>query len=137
MPSDLSETPRPLSVLLVEDDALIGLLLSEMLTAIGHSVCPVAETEADAVLAAAIYHPDLMIVDARLGDGSGVAAMAEILLTGPVPHIFMSGNLTPVRRARPDAVLLQKPFDEAALQRAMSSALGAQTPRGHAQPGLD
>ena len=119
------EGPRPLSILLVEDDALIGMLLGEMLLDLGHTVCPVAATEAEAVIAAGLYHPDLMIVDAKLGEGSGVAAMAEILSTEFVPHIFMSGNLTPVRRQRPDAVLLQKPFDEAGLLRAMRSALAA------------
>ena len=122
------EGPGPLSILLVEDDALIGVLLGEMLMDLGHTVCPVAATEAEAVLAAGLYHPDLMIVDARLGEGSGVAAMTQILLTEFVPHIFMSGNLTQVRRQRPDAVFLQKPFDEAGLLRAMGNALAAPPP---------
>ncbi|MBC7637908.1 MAG: hypothetical protein H7251_20170 [Acetobacteraceae bacterium] len=71
-----------------------------------------------------------MIVDAKLGDGSGVAVMTEILQTRFVPHIFMSGNPALLRQQRPDAIFLQKPFDERALLLAMHNAL---TERGVTQ----
>ena len=66
-----------------------------------------------------------MIVDARLGDGSGVSAVEEILRTGFVPHLFVSGNISKVRALRPDAVVLQKPFGAAELTRAIQSTLDA------------
>ena len=129
----MESTPAPaarLTILLVEDDPLIGLLLGEMLASLGHTVCPLAETEAAALIAVSVHHPDLMIVDAKLGDGSGVAVMTEILQTRFVPHIFMSGNPGLLRQQRPDAIFLQKPFDERALLRAMHNAL---TERGVTQ----
>jgi CheY-like chemotaxis protein len=65
---------KALRVLLIEDNALIAVLLAEQLAEMGHDVCATAATEADAVTAASRYKPDLMIVDAGLGGGSGVSA---------------------------------------------------------------
>jgi DNA-binding response OmpR family regulator len=81
-----------LHVLVVEDDAVISMLLAEVLTGMGHDVCAIASTEADAVAAAVRYRPDLMIVEARLGDGSGVPAVEEMLRIGFVPHGFVTGD---------------------------------------------
>jgi len=114
-----------LRVLLVEDEAVIAVLLAEVLGGMGYEVCAIEATEADAVAAAARCRPDLMIVDARLGTGSGVAAVEEILRTGPVPHVFVSGDSSIVQALRPDAVVMQKPFREAGLARAIQQALGA------------
>jgi CheY-like chemotaxis protein len=114
-----------LRVLLVEDEAVIAMLLAEVLGGMGYEVCAVEATEADAVAAATRCRPDLMIVDARLGAGSGVSAVDKILLTGPVPHVFVSGDSSSVRALRPDAVVMQKPFREADLAHAIQCALGA------------
>ncbi len=40
---------KPLRILVVEDDALIAMVLGELLTAMGHEVCDTAATQADAV----------------------------------------------------------------------------------------
>jgi CheY-like chemotaxis protein len=116
---------QPLRVLIVEDDALIGVLLAELLRGMGHEVCDTARTEAAAVTAAERCAPDLMIVDARLGLGSGIAAVEEILRARPVPHFFVSGDADRVRVRRPDAVVLRKPFRKADLARAIALALAA------------
>jgi len=117
------EPRKALRILVAEDDSMIGMLLAGMLEGMGYDVCAIEATEADVVTAAAHHRPDLMIVDARLGDGSGVAAVDEILRTGFVPHLFMSGNISRVKALRPDAVVLQKPFGEAELTRAIQRAL--------------
>ena len=116
---------KALRILVVEDDALIGMLLAAVLLEMGHEVCAIEANEADAVAAAARCRPDLMIVDARLGDESGIAAVNEILCTGPVPHMFISGDPASVRLLRPDAVVVQKPFREPDLALAMQQVLGA------------
>ena len=112
-----------LRVLVVEDDAMIGELLAEMLEEMGHSVCSVAFTQADAVKAASRYRPDLIMADAALRQGSGVLAMDEILRTGFVMHFFMSGNVAKVRATRPNAAVLEKPFQEKQLKCAIDRAL--------------
>ncbi len=121
----MSESKKALRVLVVEDDAMIGMVLAGMLEEMGHDICAIEATEADAVTAAAQYIPDLMIVDARLGDGSGVSAVEEILRTRFVPHLYMSGNSSSVKALKPGAVVLQKPFREAELARAIQRALDA------------
>ena len=114
---------QALRVLVVEDDPMIGMLLAEMLKAMGHDVCAIETTEAAAVTAAAQYRPDLMVVDARIDDGSGVSAVDRILRTGFVPHLFISGNISNIRALRPDAVVLEKPFRELELTRAIQRAI--------------
>jgi DNA-binding response OmpR family regulator len=107
----------PLSVLIVEDDAMISMLLAEMLGDMGYNVCAIAATEDRAVEDAARCKPGLMIVDGQLLEGSGVSAVDRILQTGPVPCVFISGG--PVRPARPGTTVLQKPFMEEELVRAI------------------
>jgi DNA-binding response OmpR family regulator len=116
---------KALRILVVEDDAVIAMLLADMFAGMGHDVCAIEATKAGAVAAAIQCRPDLIIVDARLGDESGVSAVEEILLKGFVPHVFISGDIATVRALMPGAVAIQKPFDESDLVRAIQSALGA------------
>jgi len=116
---------KALRVLVVEDDALIAMLLAELLAGMGHDVCATAATKAEAVSAASRYGPDLMIVDAGLGRGSGVSAVEEILRTGPVAHVFVSGDTDSIQRRRSDAIVVRKPFREAELARAIDAALAS------------
>jgi DNA-binding response OmpR family regulator len=82
-------------------------------------------TEAEALIAAIRYMPDLMIVDAGLGRGSGVSAVEEILRAGPLAHVFVTGDADRVRRRKPDAIVVRKPFREAELANAIDLALAA------------
>jgi DNA-binding response OmpR family regulator len=116
---------KALRVLVVEDNAVIGILLAEMLAEMGHRVCAIEATEADAVAAAVRYRPDLIIVDVRLGDGSGVSAIEEIRHARPVPHLFVSGDISCVKALRSNAVVIQKPFREIDLARGIQRALDA------------
>ena len=114
---------KTLRVLVIEDDALIAMLLAELLASMGHTVCATAATEGEAVSAAAEYRPDLMIVDAGLGRGSGLSAVEEICRAKPLPHVFISGDAERVRMRRPTAVVVRKPFRKAELARAIEIAL--------------
>ena len=112
-----------LSILVVEDDAMIGMLLGEMLEEMGYDVCAIAATEEDAVANAARFKPGLMIVDEHLREGSGVAAVERILRNGPVPCVFISGE--PMHLRRPGVNVLQKPFLEEDLVRAIQHVIGS------------
>ena len=116
---------KALRVLVVEDEILIGMLLADALGAMGYEVCAIEATETGAVAAAARCNPDLMIVDARLRDGSGVSAVEEILRTGWVPHVFVSGETSTKQALRPGAIVIQKPFRDMDLNRAIQRALDA------------
>jgi CheY-like chemotaxis protein len=132
MPETESRTSSPpqkaLRVLVIEDNALIAMLYAELLAELGHIVCAIEATEADAVAAAACHKPDLMIVDAGLRDGSGIAAVTEILRSGFVPHLFVTGNAKAVQASRPGAVVLQKPFRDPELAQAVQRALAGAPP---------
>jgi two-component system, response regulator PdtaR len=102
------------SILVVEDEAIIGMLLSEVLAGMGHKVIGVAATEGTAIALAAEYRPDLLIVDAGLASGNGLSAVDTILATG---------NALKVRLQKPSAIVLEKPFHEADLADAIGRAL--------------
>jgi CheY-like chemotaxis protein len=110
-------------ILVVEDDRLIGVLLAAMLEDMDLDVCAIETTQGGAVEAALRLRPDLMIVDAKLGHGSGIAAIEEIERHGPVPHIFMSGQRLPA--GRQNAFALMKPFSREQLLGAIRRALPA------------
>jgi two-component system, response regulator PdtaR len=123
-----------LNVLIIEDNALISMLLTEMLQEMGLVVCATAVTEEDAVADAARCKPSLMIVDEQLLAGSGVSAVERILRIRPVPCVFMSGGHV----RRPGATVLHKPFAEAELLRAIRNVIGIadlpamlKSPSGH------
>ena len=117
-----------LSILIIEDEAIIGMLLSEVLVGMGHSVIGVVGTESAAITLAAEYRPDLLIVDAGLTSGNGISAVDAIIANRFVPHLFTTGNVLKVRLVKPDAIILEKPFHEAELIEAIDIALAQAAP---------
>jgi DNA-binding response OmpR family regulator len=122
-PRRRGEAMKPLRVLVVEDDRMIGPLLAELLEDLGHVVCAVEVDAAAAVAAARRCHPDLMIVDVGLGEASGIAAVKEILKEGFVPHVFVTGDILTGLSLGPDAVLIQKPYRGSDLVAAIARAI--------------
>ena len=110
-------------ILIAEDDGLIAMFLEELLEAMGHKVCAVVSDQSEVVAAAAQHAPDVMIIDEGLREGSGIAAVVEILKTGFVPHIFATGDCFRVLAHNPEAIVLQKPYTAQALSRAIERAL--------------
>ncbi len=123
-PEKIAPPAAPLCVLLIEDDALIGDLLRELITDMGHYVCAIEPTEAGAVAAAGRYGAQLIIVDVGLAHGgSGIAAIDLIQRTQAVPCLVMTGGIA--QHGLGGKVVLRKPFSTADLHRAMQLALMA------------
>lgn len=119
-------------VLIVEDEVMIAMLLSEIVEQLGYSVCDVASTEAEAVAMASACRPDLIIVDAGLDEGSGVSAMTTILQQRFVPHLYVTGDKRMVQSQAPLATILEKPFFAWELAKAITAVLAAaDAPRAH------
>jgi CheY-like chemotaxis protein len=112
-----------LSVLVVEDDAMISMIPAEMLGEMGYDVCAIPATEDDAVADATRCNPGLMIVDQQLLEGSGLSAVDRILRTRSVPCVFISG--APMHPKRSGTTVLQKPFLEKDLVRAIQRVVGS------------
>ncbi|MDY7523655.1 response regulator [Sphingomonas sp. 10B4] len=109
-------------IVIVEDDVLIAMDLADLLIAMGHDVCRIATTEAEAVEAAMALEPDLMIVDGNLAEGSGVSAMRQILARGFVTHFYITGDPVQLLKIAPNAVVVAKPFNMHALVTGMAKA---------------
>ncbi len=116
---------KALRTLVVEDDAMIGGLLAETLEGLGHTVCAVESNVANAAAAASHWRPDLMIVDVGPGQASGLAAVKEILRSGFVSHVFVTGGVVRGLPVGPETVLIQKPFRVSDLERAIQRALAS------------
>ncbi len=124
--SDLQKM-RPSRILLVEDETLIAMDMSNVITDMGHSVIGVARTRAEAVALARDGKPDLITCDIRLADGSsGIDAIADILEFAPsVAVIFLTGfpeELLTGTISEP-AFVIDKPYREKQVQSAISQAL--------------
>ncbi|MFG1314696.1 response regulator [Xanthobacter autotrophicus] len=117
-----------LRILIVEDDFMIGTHLAEMLEDMGHEVCAVESTEAEAVAAADRCRPDLLIVDAWLREGSGISAVETICRSRQVPHVFVSGDAASVKAVLPAAVVVEKPFRPEVLTRAIQRMIDNMPP---------
>lgn len=121
----LLKLTTPLRILVAEDDPIISLLLGDVLVGLGHEVCAIVDSEDGAVAAALELKPDLLLVDARLRAGSGGEAVRRILNHMPVRCIFMSGDTATLRTLKTRGCVLEKPFQEADLDRAIQEVMAA------------
>ena len=105
----------PHSVLVAEDEGIVGLMLEEMLRDFGAGVVDVFAHAAQAVEAANARQYDLAILDVALLDGS--APVAGVLEARGVPFMFSSAMGPDAVEARHRSrVLLSKPFGEEELR---------------------
>jgi two-component system response regulator DevR len=82
---------QPVRVLLVDDQEIVRAGLRTVLGAGGIEVVGEAATVADAIKAAARLDPDVVLMDVRLPDGSGVTACREIRAANPrVKLLFLT-----------------------------------------------
>lgn len=116
-----------LRILIAEDEPIIAMILGDLLTELGHIICATVTTEQEAVALADAERPDFIIIDAGLGTGNGIAAMAAISARRPTPHVYVTGNADAVRAVEPNAVVLEKPFQEPELIAAIERALATPT----------
>jgi len=118
---------KKIRILLVEDEPLISIYFAELLEEMGHEVCSIETTETNAVAAADRLKPDLLIVDVHLREGTGLHAVSTILKAGFVPHIYTTGDRMISGELTAGAIVLQKPFLDAALTQAISAAMATRS----------
>jgi two-component system response regulator DevR len=81
---------RPLRILVVDDHEVVRQGLVALLDRrAGFEVVAQAGTVAEAIAHAARYEPDLVIMDVRLPDGSGIEACREIRAARPETRVVM------------------------------------------------
>jgi DNA-binding NtrC family response regulator len=113
-------------VLIIEDEHLISLDLSRLVTSLGHQVCSVARTYDEALAAIAKERPGLVLADIQLADGSsGIDAVNDILTERSLPVVFITAHpdlLLTGERPEP-TYLVSKPYDPEAVKAIISQVL--------------
>ncbi len=113
-------------ILIIEDEAVIAMDLSDLVSAAGHDVCAIETTASGAVAAAERERPDLVLADIQLADGSsGIDAVKQILSSFEVPVIFVTAfpdRLLTGERPEP-TFLITKPYSPEMVRAAVSQAL--------------
>ncbi len=115
-------TDRTLKLLVVEDEALVAMLVEDALTLHGHVVTEIVDTLAGAIAAAERDRPDMALCDVKLALGDNGITVAEALAARGIPSIFLSGNC-PGGSSHPLIIgCIAKPFHNAALGDAVNAA---------------
>ena len=104
-------------VLLVEDEALVAMMIQETLIEFGFQVLGPVSTASEALAAARERHIDAAVLDINLGDGL-VYTVAEILAKRGVPFVFVTGYDADSVDSRFNGIpVLQKPIERESLQK--------------------
>ena len=114
------------SVMIIEDESIIALHLKSIMEDLGHTVTGIARTRNEAIALASRSHPELVLADISLADGSsGIDAVKDILSAMDVPVIFITAFperlLTGVRPE--PAYLITKPFESETVTATVGQAL--------------
>jgi CheY-like chemotaxis protein len=133
LPAPTDDKPlRGISVLLVEDESMVSLLVEDMLRALGCAIVWQASNLAEAAIALRNNAPDVAVLDLNL-DGELVDPVAEHLAGERIPFVFATAygrQSVPERWAA--RLVIQKPFRSETLGAALRAALGAARSAGPA-----
>ncbi len=100
--SDINECSACLRVLIVEDEPLTRVLLTQAISAANYSVVGAARNASDAIAMSASVSPDVLLVDIDLGDGpNGVDVVFALRQTSPSVGVVFLTSLSDIRLARP------------------------------------
>jgi CheY-like chemotaxis protein len=114
---------HPCRVLVVEDEALIAMLVEDMIHDSGGEMVGSAGTLSDAVDLARTAQADVALLDLDL-KGTLAYPAADVLRERGMPIVFTSGygSHGVIERFR-DCPILDKPFDQHSLEQAIDTAL--------------
>ncbi|MBN9033644.1 MAG: hypothetical protein BGO05_12840 [Rhizobiales bacterium 63-7] len=108
-------------ILIVEDEALIAMLLEEMLTDLGYELAGTAATLAQALELAEATELEGAILDLSLG-GEKSLPVADVLAARGIPYMFASGyGRSGLEEPYASRALLRKPFDFDELEAALKA----------------
>ncbi len=115
-------------ILIVEDEALTALALQKQLENLGHEVCGLTASGEEALVLAASFRPDLVLMDIQLsGAMTGIEAAEQIRNAFSLPVVYLTAHadeklLEQVKKTYPYGFLL-KPFDERTLRIGLHMAM--------------
>ncbi len=110
------------SILIVEDESLIAMMLEDFIDTLGHGVAGTEDTVEGAVARAEAGGFDLAILDVHL-HGKPCWPVADALADREIPFILATGGHTEAPPARhADAPVLSKPFTLDGIEQAIAAA---------------
>lgn len=113
------------SILIVEDEALIAMMLEDFLDSLGHTVVGTCETVADALDRVEAGGFDLAILDVQLKNGEKIWPVADRLAEKGTPFVLATGgHVEPPPPEHAGAPVLSKPYTIDAIEPALERALG-------------
>lgn len=123
------KSPVGAEVLLVEDEALVGLMIADFLSEIGYRVAgPFTRTE-DGIAIARTARLTAAVLDVNIG-GEEIYPLAECLIRRNVPFVFVTGyGADGIDRRFAGIPVLQKPVDRELLRNALSTSIEAAAER--------
>lgn len=110
------------NVLLVEDEPIVSMLVEDMLTGLGAQVVGPAAQVGEALELARTARIDIAVLDVKLGTDSS-AMVAEELRRRGTPYVLATGFDSLQDTHGRDVPLLQKPYLQEDLERALLRAL--------------
>ncbi len=115
------------SVLIVEDEPLIAMMLEDFLDSLGHDVAGTCESVAEALARVEQGGFDVAIVDIHL-KGEQVWPVADRLAARGVPYVLATGgHIDPPPAAHAAVPILAKPFTLEAIEPVLAKACGSGT----------
>jgi len=114
------------SILVVEDEPLIAMMLEDFLESLGHKVAGTAETVADALRRIETGGFDVAIVDVHLKGGEHVWPVADRLVANNIPFVLATGgHIEPPPPRHAGVPVLVKPYTINAIEPALDAACKA------------
>jgi CheY-like chemotaxis protein len=117
--------PGQTSILIVEDEPLIAMMLEDFLDTLGHEVVGTCDSVEEAIEKVGEGGFDVAIIDIQLKDGKNVWPVADRLAEEGTPFILATGgHVEPPPERHADAPVLSKPYTIDAIEPALAQALG-------------
>ena len=119
--------PGTKTILIVEDEPLIAMMLEDFLDTLGHQVSASCDNLADALGQVASGGFDIAILDVRLRDGEQIWPVADALADAGKPFVLATGgHVEPPPARHAGAPVLAKPYTLDAIEPVLARALGEQ-----------
>ena len=110
------------SVLIVEDEPLIAMLLEDVLESLGYVVAGNADSVPAALARVEDGGFDVVILDVHLRDGEPSWAVADALSDRGIPFVFATGgHVEPPPERHRNAAILTKPYTMDGVEQAIDA----------------
>ncbi|HEX5317954.1 MAG TPA: response regulator [Stellaceae bacterium] len=122
------DTSKSVPILIVEDEALVATLITDVLREMGFTIIGTAASGLEALALVAEVRPRLALIDIRLtGPVDGIELAIRLREEYGIPGIFLSGTIDPATARRAQAAqplgLMEKPFRPSEVFNAIERAL--------------